>query len=79
MSQNKLHLHLQFTAAVALFAQCQSLMVILLLLLHFSTFLLEILKLASQLKVNMAVILLIGFLNLAWRHFIAIFRKIALK
>ena len=43
----------------ALFAQSQSL--ILLLLLHFSIFLLDILKLASQL--NLAVVLLIGFLN----------------
>ena len=43
----------------ALFAQYQSL--ILLLLLHFSIFLREILKLASRL--NLAAILFIGFLN----------------
>ena len=44
----------------ALFAQSQSLI---LLLLHFSIFLVEILKLASQL--NLAAILLIRFLNCA--------------
>ena len=65
MSQNQLYLGSPF----ALYAQSQSL--ILLLLLHFSIFLVEILKLASQL--NLAAILFIGFLNFEFGAILGLF------
>ena len=63
--------NLKNVTKLALFAQTQSLK--LLLLQHFIIFLLEIFKLASQL--NLAAILLFGFLNLEFGAILVPFER----